>query len=182
MSELWPGCRRGLEQTRGADSPDVTGSPLWIECKRGAKLNLWAAFDQARSDLKKSKSKKYIAPVVIARRDRDRQWLVTMAWDLFKSMWSGDDDMTNGKAIKDTIRKVIETHTAVILDIPPAIEETGLQRHRKSIDATVEACFAAVIEARTNGISGVMQQLHAQEAADHEMLDQAFELTEKGKW
>lgn len=58
--------RRGIQYRDGAECPDVQGvKDFWIECKIGARPNIFAAMDQAvkakPEDLK---------PVVITKKDR----------------------------------------------------------------------------------------------------------------
>jgi len=57
--------KRGLGQARCArECADVEGTPWWIECKRGARLNVVAALAQAR-DASDGR-----VPIVIAKLDR----------------------------------------------------------------------------------------------------------------
>lgn len=46
--ELWESAKRGF-QTRGgtSEAPDVDGTPFFIECKKGKRTNIKAAYRQA---------------------------------------------------------------------------------------------------------------------------------------
>lgn len=178
LAVLWPLARRGLGQARdGSDVPDVDGTPLFVEVKRQKTLNLWAAFKQATDAAKKSK-RQWLAPIVIAKRDHDREWLVTMGFNLFISFFGGD---MLSKGIKETIRKVVESHTLSVLDTPFELSAIALERHAKTITVTSDALWEAVLQARSGGISEVMQQLH-KTAIDHETLDIAYDVTKGDKW
>lgn len=81
VSRLWPGAKRGLAQSRtakaeGADV-DAPGCPYWIEVKRGARINVTAAYEQAKRD---SDGRQ---PLALTRSDRG-EWLVTMSWEVFE--------------------------------------------------------------------------------------------------
>lgn len=179
LVHLWPGARRGLGQARsGADVPDVDGSPLWVEVKHRRQVSVFAAIKQAKTAMLKS-TRRWLAPVVIHKRQNDREWLTTMPFSLFYGLIGGD--MLANK-VKETIQKVIEAHTLSILGTPAGLEESSLERYRESIKATTEACFEAVLKARASGISDVMQRLHSAENVDHEMLDQAYEYGKKAEW
>jgi hypothetical protein len=48
LREVYPDARRGLVQARAGDeAPDVEGTPFWVECKVGARINAHAALQQA---------------------------------------------------------------------------------------------------------------------------------------
>lgn len=73
FKQWWPFASRGLSQTAGASTPDVDQTPFWIECKIGKRINLFAAYEQAKSDLAKEQKKgRYLdlMPIVCARQDR----------------------------------------------------------------------------------------------------------------
>lgn len=46
---VYPEARRGLAQPRSGDeTPDVEGTPFWVECKVGQRINVQAALSQAQ--------------------------------------------------------------------------------------------------------------------------------------
>ena len=47
LQEFWPDARRGFQRRAGDDEADVEDTPFWVECKVGARPNVFAAFDQA---------------------------------------------------------------------------------------------------------------------------------------
>jgi hypothetical protein len=48
LREVYPEARRGLAQPRSGDeTPDVDGTPFWVECKVGQRINVQAALSQA---------------------------------------------------------------------------------------------------------------------------------------
>ena len=100
LAEVWPGLKRVYGQARmGSDAPDIDapGCPVWVEVKRGERINVHQAMNQAlmasamngqfRSiELKGMKAGEiptlavhgvYRPPVIVHRRSRG-EWLVTM--------------------------------------------------------------------------------------------------------
>lgn len=72
LRSVWPEARRGISQTRdGSDVPDVEGTPYWVEAKRGKRVAIRAAYDQA------VEAADGRPPVVVSREDRSPP-LVTM--------------------------------------------------------------------------------------------------------
>jgi len=72
MRSVWPEARRGIGQARaGGDVPDVDGTPFWIEAKRGKRISIRAAYEQA------VEAADGRVPVVVSREDRSPA-LVTM--------------------------------------------------------------------------------------------------------
>lgn len=72
--------RRSLVQTRmgGAEAPDVVCDELpglHCEVKRGKRINLWAALEQAKRDADGKR-----VPFVLARKDRGK-WVVLVELD-----------------------------------------------------------------------------------------------------
>ena len=75
--------RRGQQFRGGGDSPDVTGLPgVHIECKRVERLDLPAAYEQAKRDAAPGE-----IPAVIHRRNGE-PWKVTVSledvWRLYE--------------------------------------------------------------------------------------------------
>jgi len=50
MRRVWPKSYRSGDQWGQGQHCDVEGTPFWIECKHGARINLWAALRQAEED------------------------------------------------------------------------------------------------------------------------------------
>lgn len=85
FKQWWPFASRGLSQTAGASTPDVDRTPFWVECKSGKRINLFAAYEQAKSDLAKEQKKgRYLdmMPIVCARQDR-KDGVVMMSAETF---------------------------------------------------------------------------------------------------
>ena len=47
FKEFWEDARRGFQSRAGDDEADVEDTPFWVECKVGARPNVFGAFDQA---------------------------------------------------------------------------------------------------------------------------------------
>ena len=82
--------KRGLSQPRGGtgEEPDVVlpdSLRWWVECKVGARPNILAAMEQARTGIAEAKSWKM--PMVVAKRDRETP-LVTLELDDFLELVS----------------------------------------------------------------------------------------------
>ena len=86
---MFPGLtiRRGQQFKGSPDSPDVVGlDGVHIECKRTSRLNINAAFLQAKKQCGSS------IPAVFHRADQG-EWLVTVALgNLLNFCWVIDDD------------------------------------------------------------------------------------------
>lgn len=78
----YPDARRGDSQSRGAREADVEDTPFWIEVKRGKKVRLRAAIDQANGD------SDHRPPIVVWRDDRSG-WRVDLALDIFLEICEG---------------------------------------------------------------------------------------------
>lgn len=79
LTEIWPNARRGYQardSVKEAKAPDVDGTPLYIECKKGKATNPKAGWRQANEHTDGR------PPVCISRDDR-KEILVTMEMDLF---------------------------------------------------------------------------------------------------
>jgi hypothetical protein len=81
MRDLFPDAKRGY-QTRGGtkEAPDVDGTPFYIECKKGKRTNIKAAYRQAESAAMAAhhaNRRSIRPPVAITQDDRD-VILVTM--------------------------------------------------------------------------------------------------------
>lgn len=68
-------CARGWQSRNGREDCDVKGSPYWIECKHGQKVNYRAALAQAIDDTDGR------PPVVIAKDDNERPVVVMLLDD-----------------------------------------------------------------------------------------------------
>jgi Holliday junction resolvase len=71
--------RRGMQSRAGTDECDVEGTPYWIECKRGKRVNLRGAIRQAEEDTDGR------PPVVIWRDDR-AEWMVLLSLEEWARM------------------------------------------------------------------------------------------------
>lgn len=75
LREFFPRAMRGIGQARAAgEVPDVKGTPFWIEAKHRQRLNVAAAFAQARAGLadyvaRGGSPRDYLHPLVVARLD-----------------------------------------------------------------------------------------------------------------
>jgi Holliday junction resolvase len=78
----YPDARRGDSQSRGAREADVEDTPFWIEVKRGKKVRLRAAIEQAKNDAD------YRPPIVVWRDDRSG-WRVDVDLDIFLEICDG---------------------------------------------------------------------------------------------
>lgn len=74
LREVWPEAKRGLTQSRGATTPDVDGTPWWIECKTGKRVNVRKAFEQARRDSHAAMNSSRPV-IVIAKVDRGKPFV-----------------------------------------------------------------------------------------------------------
>ena len=80
LAPVFPLARPNLAQSRGTrvDGPDILGVPLWIECYHGKANAIAVKWRQAQRDAAASASVPKLAPVVIAKRDR--QEAVVLMW------------------------------------------------------------------------------------------------------
>ena len=78
----YPDARRGDSQSRGAREADVEDTPFWVEVKRGKKVRLRAAIEQAKNDAD------YRPPIVVWRDDRSG-WRVDVDLDIFLEICDG---------------------------------------------------------------------------------------------
>ena len=88
----YPDARRGDSQSRGAREADVEDTPFWLEVKvptetitevkRGKKVRLRAAIEQAKNDAD------YRPPIVVWRDDRSG-WRVDVDLDIFLEICDG---------------------------------------------------------------------------------------------
>lgn len=74
--------KRGLSQSRG-EGCDVDGTPYWIECKRGKKVDIRAAILQARLGAANDKLHR---PWVVVGKDDGDQPFVVMSFEHFLHM------------------------------------------------------------------------------------------------
>lgn len=70
------GVHRGYQARDGAEAADVEGTPFWVECKRGKKVNLRAALRQATAATDGRPC------LVLGRDDREEPWAFMRAQDL----------------------------------------------------------------------------------------------------
>jgi len=75
LRKLYPTARRGLQYQDGNVCADVVNTPFHVECKRGRRVQIQKAMQQAERDMKKGD-----VPVVISKQDRD-SILVTMRYE-----------------------------------------------------------------------------------------------------
>lgn len=80
--DLYPDARRGLQYREGTDAPDVEGTPFHVECKRGKRCNIRAAYRQAR-DATDGR------PVVVVTKEDRQETMVTVNLQLFMELLSG---------------------------------------------------------------------------------------------
>ena len=90
--------KRGLQSREGAEQCDCEGTPYWVECKRGRKVNWRPALKQAQAD---SDGR---TPVVVLREDREDA-VVVMRFDDWLSLHT-------------EMREFIETITKAASDDP----------------------------------------------------------------
>lgn len=80
LRHIWTEAKRGLTQSRGAEQPDVEGTPYWIECKHGKRPNIYAAMEQALRDTDGRPplvvSRKNYSDVLVTMRFKDWEGLV----------------------------------------------------------------------------------------------------------
>lgn len=67
LRPIFPEARRGLDQTREGDDPDVDKTPFWVECKSGKRPNIGAAMEQALEASLKSGDTR--PALVVSKRD-----------------------------------------------------------------------------------------------------------------
>lgn len=113
---VWPNARRGLAQARNArEQPDVDGTPYWIECKVGKRVNIIAAMRQAEA----ARVDEIVlrAPIVVSRLDKEKS-LVTMRLEDFLdlSTKAARADAVVGEAIVSVPRRP----PSGPLDAPPS--------------------------------------------------------------
>lgn len=73
MREVWPDAKRGF-QSRGAEAPDVDGTPWWVECKADEKIAPRAALSQGRRDTDGR-------PVVVVLKRLRKPWVVCVPFN-----------------------------------------------------------------------------------------------------
>ena len=78
----YPDARRGDSQSRGAREADVEDTPFWVEVKRGKRVRLRAAIDQAERDCDHR-------PQIVVWRDDRSEWRVDLALDIFLEICDG---------------------------------------------------------------------------------------------
>lgn len=79
MQPFWPEAKRGFQSRNGGDAPDVDGTPYWIECKAGARPNLFAAYEQA---VEASDGR---PPLLVLKKDHGPVF-VAMPWLVFEHL------------------------------------------------------------------------------------------------
>ena len=80
LRPYFPKAKRGLQYQIGFDGSDVIETPFFIECKRGKKVNIRAAFAQAHGDNKTGK------PVLIMSKEDNCKPVVSMEWETFEDL------------------------------------------------------------------------------------------------
>lgn len=89
LRDLYPNAARG-DQTRFGTSqaPDVDGTPYFIECKKGKRTNIKAAYSQACEGTMSEAHRNHSSPrppITITQDDREHI-LVTMAFADWKAL------------------------------------------------------------------------------------------------
>jgi len=94
----YPDSRRG-QQRSGLDQDDVIGGPAgWhIECKRVEKLNVWDAFEQAKTDAGERQ------PMVAMRRNRS-EWLAVVKLETLLGLVRQLDAFKSLQQLRDVLR------------------------------------------------------------------------------
>ncbi len=83
---VYPEARRGLAQPRdGTETPDVEGTPFWVECKVGQRINVQAALCQAQ-DATDGRS-----PLAICRADHEPATATMLLSDFITLLIDGDE-------------------------------------------------------------------------------------------
>lgn len=86
MRTVFPGAKRGIGQARSAgEVADVEGTPYWVECKRGKKCNVRAAYAQAMAATDGR-------PVVVVVRDDGGEPMVYMSLEDWLDTAGGEDN------------------------------------------------------------------------------------------
>jgi Holliday junction resolvase len=115
LRELFPEARRGFQSRGGTkEAPDVDGTPFYIECKKGKRTNIKAAYRQAETAslaTHHANRRSIRAPVAITRDDGDTI-LVTMDFAEWKCL----------------VRKAFNINTPV-----PFVNETFEPRDREDV-------------------------------------------------
>ena len=86
LRKLYPNAKRGLGQARaGGEVPDVAGTPWWVEAKHRKVENVRAALRQAEDARDASPGYKRHPPLVVSRKDHQRD-IVVMYLDDFVAL------------------------------------------------------------------------------------------------
>lgn len=94
LAHFWEKVRRGRQQ-RGpgrlgsSGSPDVEGTPIWIECKRNKRAVQWTGAYKIATELR-DEARDHRPVAVMARVDGGK-WMVHMAVEDFLNMLEADD-------------------------------------------------------------------------------------------
>ena len=77
LSMFYPNARRGRQKTGGGNtggkqSPDVEGTPIWIECKRGKTIRWRGSFNKAKEEAAMAGDSR---PVVLLGREDRGEWM-----------------------------------------------------------------------------------------------------------
>lgn len=91
LKAVWPAARRLYGQSRkGADAPDVGGTPFWVECGAGGTIAIRDKVLQALRDSAASEDPRYAGRLcVVFTRTVKNEHLVTMTRDHFLQLMSG---------------------------------------------------------------------------------------------
>ena len=82
---LYPSARRSFGQARtGAESPDVVGTPFWIECGKGSTIKIHEKLAQGQHDTAVCPDDSYRnLPVLAVTKSVRGQLMVTMSVEAF---------------------------------------------------------------------------------------------------
>jgi hypothetical protein len=85
LKEVYPLARRLYGQSRkGADAPDVGGTPFWVECGTGGTVAIREKLAQALRDSAASEDPRWTnKPAAVFTRSRDGERIVSMRQDQF---------------------------------------------------------------------------------------------------
>ena len=79
----FPEAKRCLSQSRGGnEGADIQGTPWFIECKRGKRVNIRKAFEQSHRNAEPDMQGK----ILVVSKEDQKPVVVSMEWDLFEAL------------------------------------------------------------------------------------------------